>query len=72
MRTEVIKPIKKTIVTDAFHFFYNLMTNIGFLFHFHLSHYYFSIDHLSVSGFNREQVQASPKFTYINIGIETI
>jgi hypothetical protein len=31
MRTEVIKPIIKAVVTDAFHFTYNLVANIEFL-----------------------------------------
>ncbi|HBY51954.1 MAG TPA: hypothetical protein DEH15_05775, partial [Marinilabiliales bacterium] len=31
-RTEVIKPIKKTVVTCTFHFAFNMCANIGFLF----------------------------------------
>jgi hypothetical protein len=31
-RTEVIKPIKKAVVTCTFHFAFNMWANIGFLF----------------------------------------
>lgn len=36
-RTEVIKPIKKAVVTNKFHFSYILEANIGFLFKIELT-----------------------------------
>lgn len=37
LRTEVIKPIKKTVVTCTFHFAFNMLANIEFLFQIKIS-----------------------------------